>query len=134
MILHWCEASIIVTLIVSCWRPVHSVLSKHLLGPGHSHCSAVTLPQVSATKHCLHVIMSRVAGEHTDHSVRHHPGPHLPRPLVTMILPGYQTCNSASSSNFHHLALLALLVALVSHSSNFHHWPLLALLMVLVLH
>ena len=49
-----------------------------------------------------------------------------------MILPGYQTSDSASSSKFHHLALLALLVALVSHSSNFHHWPLLALLVVLV--
>ena len=43
----------------------------------------------------------------------------------------YQTINSASSSNFHHLALL---VALVSHSSNFHQWPLLALLVALVLH
>ena len=31
---------------------------------------------------------------------------------------GCQTSDSASSSNFHHLALL---VALVSHSSNFHH-------------
>ena len=28
---------------------------------------------------------------------------------------GYQTSNSASSSNFHHLALFALLVALVLH-------------------
>ena len=51
-----------------------------------------------------------------------------------MILPGCQTSNSASSTNFHHLALLALLVALVSHILNFHHWPLLALLVVLVLH
>ena len=53
-----------------------------------------------------------------------------------MILPGYQTSDSASSSKFHHLALLALLallVALVSRSSNFHHWPLLALLVALVL-
>ena len=41
---------------------------------------------------------------------------------------GYQTRDSASSSKFHHLALL---VVLVSHSSNFHHWPLLALLVVL---
>ena len=48
-----------------------------------------------------------------------------------MILPGYQTSDSASSSKFHHLALL---VALVSHSLNFHHWPLLALLVELVLH
>ena len=31
---------------------------------------------------------------------------------------GYQTSKSASSSKFHHFALL---VALVSHSSNFHH-------------
>ena len=51
-----------------------------------------------------------------------------------MIILGYQTSNSASSSKFHHLAKLALLVALVSHSSNFHHWPLLALLVALVLH
>ena len=47
---------------------------------------------------------------------------------------GWQTSDSASSSKFHHLALLALLVALVSSSSNFHHWPLLALLVALVLH
>ena len=32
-----------------------------------------------------------------------------------MILPGYQTSDSASSSKFHHLALLALFVALVLH-------------------
>ena len=44
---------------------------------------------------------------------------------------GCQTSHSASSSNFHHWALL---VALVSHSSNFHHWPLLALLVALMLH
>ena len=44
---------------------------------------------------------------------------------------GCQTCDSASSSIFHHLALL---VALVSYSSNFHHWPLLALLVALGLH
>ena len=44
---------------------------------------------------------------------------------------GYQTCDSASSSKFHHLASH---VVLVSHSSNFHHWPLLALLVALVLH
>ena len=44
---------------------------------------------------------------------------------------GYQISDSASSSKFHHLALL---VALVSHNSNFHHWPLLALLVALVLH
>ena len=35
---------------------------------------------------------------------------------------------STNSSKFHHLALLALLVALVSHSSNLHHWPLLVAL------
>ena len=35
---------------------------------------------------------------------------------------GYQTSDSASSSKFHNLALL---VVLVSRSSNFHHWPLL---------
>ena len=51
--------------------------------------------------------------------------------LQSMILPGYQTSDSASSSKFHHLALL---VALVSCSSNFHHWPLLALLVALVLY
>ena len=45
-----------------------------------------------------------------------------------MILPGYQTSDSASSSKFHNFDLL---VALASHSSNFHH---LALLVVLVLH
>ena len=39
--------------------------------------------------------------------------------LSSMILPGRQTSDSASSLKFHHLALLALLVAL-SHSSNFH--------------
>ena len=54
--------------------------------------------------------------------------------FLTMILPEYQTSDSPSSSKFHHLALLTLLVALVSRSSNFHHWPLLALLVVLVLH
>ena len=43
---------------------------------------------------------------------------------------GCQNTDSASSSKFHHLAFLALLVALVSHSSNFHH---LALLVALVL-
>ena len=32
-----------------------------------------------------------------------------------MILPGYQTSDSASSSKFHHWSLLALLVALVLH-------------------
>ena len=48
-----------------------------------------------------------------------------------MILPGYQTSNSMSSSKFQHLALLALLVELVSHSINFHHLPC---LVVLVLH
>ena len=47
---------------------------------------------------------------------------------------GYQKSDSASSSKFHHLALFALLVALVSCSSNFHHLPLLALLVALVLH
>ena len=46
-------------------------------------------------------------------------------PASPMILPGYQTSDSASSSKYHHLSLL---VALVSHCSNFHHWPLLALL------
>ena len=44
---------------------------------------------------------------------------------------GCQTSDSASSSKFHHFALL---VAPVSHSSNFHHWPLLALLVALLLH
>ena len=44
---------------------------------------------------------------------------------------GYQTSDSVSSSNFHHLALLLMLVL---HSSNFHHRPLLALLVALVLH
>ena len=54
-----------------------------------------------------------------------------PQPvMMAMILPGYQNSDSASSSKFHHLALL---VALVSHSSNFHNWPLLALFMVLML-
>ena len=48
-----------------------------------------------------------------------------------MIIIECQKSDSASSSKFHHLALL---VALVSHSSNFHHWPLLALLVALVLH
>ena len=48
-----------------------------------------------------------------------------------MMLPGYQTSDSTSSSKFHHLALL---VALVLPSSNFHHWPLLALLVTLVLY
>ena len=43
---------------------------------------------------------------------------------------GCQTSDSASSSKFHHLALL---VALVSRSPNFHHWPLLALLMAMAL-
>ena len=33
-----------------------------------------------------------------------------------MILPGCQTRDSVSSSKFHHLAFLALLVALVSYS------------------
>ena len=47
---------------------------------------------------------------------------------------GYQTIDSARSSKFQHLSLLALPVTLQSHSSNFHHWPLLALLVVLVLH
>ena len=41
---------------------------------------------------------------------------------------GYSTSDSVSSSKFHHLSLL---VVLVSHSSNFHHWPL---LVALVLH
>ena len=41
---------------------------------------------------------------------------------------GCRTSDSASSSKFHHLALL------VSCSSNFHHWPLLSLFVVLVLH
>ena len=41
---------------------------------------------------------------------------------------------SARNSKFHHLVLLALLVALVTCSPNFHHRPLLALLVVLVLH
>ena len=50
--------------------------------------------------------------------------------LCNDLLPGCQTSDSASSSKFHHLALL---VVLVSHSSNFHHWPLLALLVALVL-
>ena len=50
---------------------------------------------------------------------------------LTLVCP---TSDSASSSKFHHLALLALFVALVFHSSNFHHWPLLALLVALVLH
>ena len=45
-----------------------------------------------------------------------------------MMSPGYQISNSASSSKFHHMALL---VALVSCSPNFHH--LLALLEALVL-
>ena len=44
-----------------------------------------------------------------------------------MILPGYQSSDSASSSKFHHLALL---VALVLHSSNFHHWPLFVVLVL----
>ena len=44
---------------------------------------------------------------------------------------GYKTSNSASTLRFHHLSLLALLVAVVLHSSNFHHWPL---LVALVLH
>ena len=35
-----------------------------------------------------------------------------------MILPGYQTSDSASSSKFNHLALLALLVALVLHEGD----------------
>ena len=48
-----------------------------------------------------------------------------------MILPGYQTSDSASSSKFHHLDFL---VALVSQNSNFHYWPLLALLVALALH
>ena len=39
---------------------------------------------------------------------------------------GYSNSDSPSSSKFHHLALLFLLVALVLSSSNFHHWPLLA--------
>ena len=47
---------------------------------------------------------------------------------------GCQNSDSVSSSKFHHLALLALLVVLVSHILNFHHWPLLALRVVLVLH
>ena len=46
----------------------------------------------------------------------------------------YQTIDSTSSLKFHHLALLALLVVLVSCSSNFHHWSLLALFVALVLH
>ena len=41
---------------------------------------------------------------------------------------GQSTCNSASSSKFHHWALL---VALKSGSSKYHHWPL---FVVLVLH
>ena len=45
---------------------------------------------------------------------------------------GCQISHSASSSKFHHLALLALLVALVSNSSNYHHYALLALLALLV--
>ena len=44
--------------------------------------------------------------------------------IQPMILLGCQTSDSASSSEFYHLALL---VVLVSHSSNFHHWLLLAL-------
>ena len=47
-----------------------------------------------------------------------------------MILPGYQTSDSAVVQNFS----TALLVALVSCSSNFHHWPLLALIVALMLH
>ena len=38
--------------------------------------------------------------------------------LNAMILPGYQTSDSASTSKFHHMALL---VVLVSHASNFHY-------------
>ena len=51
--------------------------------------------------------------------------------LVQWSYLGYQTRYLASSSKFHHLALL---MALVSYSSNFHHWPLLVLLVALVLH
>ena len=40
---------------------------------------------------------------------------------------GCQTSDSASSSKFHHFALL---VALVSHNSNVHHWPLLDVALV----
>ena len=47
---------------------------------------------------------------------------------------GCQNSDLAIGSKFHHLALLALLVVLVSHCSNFHHWPLLAFNVVLVLH
>ena len=43
---------------------------------------------------------------------------------------GHSTSDSASSSKFHHLPLLALLVALVSHSSKFHYWPLLVALVL----
>ena len=52
----------------------------------------------------------------------------------SMISPGYQNRDSVNSSKFHHFALLALLVVIVSHSSNFHQLALLALLVVLVLH
>ena len=45
---------------------------------------------------------------------------------------GCQSSDSASSSKLNHL--LAMLVALVSHSSNFYHWPLFPLLVELVLH
>ena len=51
--------------------------------------------------------------------------------LQSMILPGYQTSDSASSDKFQHLALL---VVLVSCSSNFYHWPLLPLFVALMLH
>ena len=54
--------------------------------------------------------------------------------VCTMILPGYQTSDSVSSSKFHHLALPALLVVLVLRSSNLHHWTLLVLLVALGLH
>ena len=56
-----------------------------------------------------------------------------PSLLLNDLTLGCQTSDSVISSKLDHLALLALLVALVSGSSKFHHWPLLALLVALVL-
>ena len=67
--------------------------------------------------------------QHGDHVDISSCSSHTSSPAANDHTIGYQTSESASSSRFHHLVLLALLVAvLVSHSSNFHHQPLLACL------
>ena len=63
-------------------------------------------------KHSIIVQLRGVSSDDGSRSVSADTG------MSPMILPEYQTIDSASSSKFHHLAML---MALVSHSSNFQH-------------